>query len=317
MQTPPSKLARTRKWTPHSRNKRYCLCRQPWNDRAMVQCQGRCGEWFHNECVAPTDAELKGKYFCKQCTAKGEEWLREPTYCSCERPWDNRFMLECDDCHVWFHGSCVGVTKRASTLLETWRCAACSIQAVERSRACTAAVPPPPRASFELPLLSDDLWAHILTFVPVTDRVRSVATVSLKFLAAVDATFEPWCRSHSISLPPQSVRPSRFRPPPIIATHCPWLHAVQTHGCRCCLEFVGAYLCKRDPTVQTVTGALGPVCARDSCAWRAAAPRSTAGAPTVSPLSRRCVSPRRDAERKAPSYAERALPRPRPASSIA
>lgn len=229
----------------------------------MVQCAGRCQEWFHTDCielpadfVAGTAASSSTPYYCTQCLAKGSEWLREPTYCHCNQPWGGRFMLECDDCAKWFHGSCVGVSKRASLILERWRCAPCAASAA--AAAASARLPPAVRArnsdaAAELPILSEDLWAHIVSFVPVGDRCRKVAEVSRRLLAAVDATLEGWARRHRISLPAQSSRPSRFGPSKTVTTLCPWLHAVQTHGCRCCLEAVGEFVCKRDPTIHSAT----------------------------------------------------------------
>ncbi|ESO99187.1 hypothetical protein LOTGIDRAFT_238832 [Lottia gigantea] len=41
-----------------------------------------------------------------------EDWLDPNTvYCLCRKPHSNRFMIECDCCEKWFHGSCVGVTE--------------------------------------------------------------------------------------------------------------------------------------------------------------------------------------------------------------
>lgn len=256
-----TKGPRARRWTPHSRSKPYCTCRQPWGYRPMIQCEGLCQEWFHIDCLglddaasasasaAPSSTPKRQPYFCDKCRAKGDAWLREPTYCVCEQPWSNRFMLECTNCAAWFHGSCVGVSKRASLLLEAWHCAAC---------AASAAAAAPPRAPLrarapgaaELPALSADLWAYIVEFVPVTDRCRSVARASRKLLAAVEATLERWARRNRIAPPARSGRPSRFGPSSTVATLCPWLSAVQTHGCRCCLEAAGEFACRRDATIH-------------------------------------------------------------------
>ena len=32
----------------------YCLCREPWQGRFMIQCDG-CDEWFHGACVDITE----------------------------------------------------------------------------------------------------------------------------------------------------------------------------------------------------------------------------------------------------------------------
>ena len=31
-------------------------------------------------------------------------------FCLCLQPDDGRFMICCDQCNVWFHGDCVGIT---------------------------------------------------------------------------------------------------------------------------------------------------------------------------------------------------------------
>lgn len=41
----------------------------------------------------------------------GEDDDPERLWCICQKPHNNRFMICCDRCEDWFHGSCVGVTK--------------------------------------------------------------------------------------------------------------------------------------------------------------------------------------------------------------
>ena len=46
----------------------YCLCREPWQGRFMIQCDG-CDEWFHGACVdiTPTEALSIDEYQCGIC----------------------------------------------------------------------------------------------------------------------------------------------------------------------------------------------------------------------------------------------------------
>jgi len=255
----PGKSPRTLRWTPLSKTKRYCTCRQPWASRPMVQCGGRCQNWFHTSCVGLDAADgpegivagssSQPPYICAQCTAKGGEWLREPTYCVCDQPWGSRFMLECDVCARWFHGSCVGVSRRASLLLAVWHCADCTAAATTSIVPAVPAVRRAPHTA-ELPPLPADVWARIVGLVPVAERCQSLALVSHQLLAAVDATLECWARLHGIAPAARTGRPSRFTPSGLIASSCPWLHAVQARGCRCCLDAVGEFPCRRDPTVH-------------------------------------------------------------------
>ena len=41
----------------------------------------------------------------------GEDDDPERLWCICQKPHNNRFMICCDRCEDWFHGSCVGITK--------------------------------------------------------------------------------------------------------------------------------------------------------------------------------------------------------------
>jgi hypothetical protein len=47
-------------------------------------------------------------------------------HCLCGGPSDGRFMLSCDKCECWFHGSCVGVDKKDSDSLDEWKCPLCA-----------------------------------------------------------------------------------------------------------------------------------------------------------------------------------------------
>ncbi|KAJ3184317.1 PHD finger protein 3 [Geranomyces variabilis] len=46
-------------------------------------------------------------------------------YCSCRQPDKGNFMIQCDNCEEWFHGSCVGLTKKVGEKLTTFHCEAC------------------------------------------------------------------------------------------------------------------------------------------------------------------------------------------------
>lgn len=52
-----------------------------------------------------------------------EEDFKE--YCICRKPHDNRFMIGCDACEEWYHGSCIGVNKKQSECFETYICPPC------------------------------------------------------------------------------------------------------------------------------------------------------------------------------------------------
>uniref|UniRef100_A0A8C9THC1 Lysine-specific demethylase PHF2 n=1 Tax=Scleropages formosus TaxID=113540 RepID=A0A8C9THC1_SCLFO len=49
-----------------------------------------------------------------------------PVYCICRLPYDvTRFMIECDACKDWFHGSCVGVDEDDAPDIDIYHCPNC------------------------------------------------------------------------------------------------------------------------------------------------------------------------------------------------
>ncbi|XP_007667876.2 histone lysine demethylase PHF8 isoform X1 [Ornithorhynchus anatinus] len=51
-----------------------------------------------------------------------------PVYCLCRLPYDvTRFMIECDVCQDWFHGSCVGVEEEKAADIDLYHCPNCEI----------------------------------------------------------------------------------------------------------------------------------------------------------------------------------------------
>ena len=50
-------------------------------------------------------------------------------------------MIDCDVCHRWFHGSCLGVVTESAAALPYWRCDDCAMRAqveVQRERLSAA-----------------------------------------------------------------------------------------------------------------------------------------------------------------------------------
>jgi ribosomal protein L21E len=46
-------------------------------------------------------------------------------YCVCRKPCGGRFMILCDFCDEWFHGSCVNVTPTEALEIEKFKCRRC------------------------------------------------------------------------------------------------------------------------------------------------------------------------------------------------
>uniref|UniRef100_A0A673VRQ5 Lysine-specific demethylase 7A n=1 Tax=Salmo trutta TaxID=8032 RepID=A0A673VRQ5_SALTR len=52
-----------------------------------------------------------------------------PLYCVCQQSYDvNRFMIECDICKDWFHGSCVQVEEHHAVDIDVYHCPNCDVQ---------------------------------------------------------------------------------------------------------------------------------------------------------------------------------------------
>ena len=68
-----------------------------------------------------------------ECSGEGSDWGEEDDpdrlWCICRKPYNKRFMISCDQCQQWYHGSCVGVTKRQGKEMEKenveWKCSNC------------------------------------------------------------------------------------------------------------------------------------------------------------------------------------------------
>ena len=62
-------------------------------------------------------------------------------WCLCQQKHNNRFMIQCDDCKNWFHGSCVKISKRQGRRMEKqnidWFCQNC-VSRVNVGNLCNA-----------------------------------------------------------------------------------------------------------------------------------------------------------------------------------
>ena len=65
-----------------------------------------------------------------------QAWLKDPKplddhdedkeeYCMCRKPWQGRFMIQCDYCEEWYHGSCVDVTATDALDIDKFKCGPC------------------------------------------------------------------------------------------------------------------------------------------------------------------------------------------------
>ncbi|XP_050632821.1 histone lysine demethylase PHF8 isoform X3 [Macaca thibetana thibetana] len=87
--------------------------------RAIVQ-RGR---------VLPPPAPLDTTNLAGRTTLQGRAKMASvPVYCLCRLPYDvTRFMIECDMCQDWFHGSCVGVEEEKAADIDLYHCPNCEV----------------------------------------------------------------------------------------------------------------------------------------------------------------------------------------------
>ena len=64
-------------------------------------------------CVGRSDIFMQKK--------KEEEHL----YCLCRKPDDGDFMVGCDFCNEWYHGKCVGVSRKQAADIKRYSCPKC------------------------------------------------------------------------------------------------------------------------------------------------------------------------------------------------
>jgi len=144
-----------------------CVCRAADKSKWSVACKG-CDRVCHGECVGADPAlhhperaalatpppprrgkrkaqEEPGEWHCRGCLARLKRRRREEAefdwadraerYCVCARPWDgSEFMIACDECSVWYHGVCVGIS--VSTI-------EAGTQAAFHRYVCPKCAPPP------------------------------------------------------------------------------------------------------------------------------------------------------------------------------
>lgn len=51
--------------------------------------------------------------------------MEKELYCLCKQPHDDKFMLQCDQCEIWYHGECVEITEDEAEKMRVYQCPSC------------------------------------------------------------------------------------------------------------------------------------------------------------------------------------------------
>ena len=67
----------------------------------------------------------------RSLSPQAQEFVNDPNklWCTCQQTHNNRFMIACDTCSEWFHGSCVDIKPKKGKEIEDngleWNCPKC------------------------------------------------------------------------------------------------------------------------------------------------------------------------------------------------
>jgi len=103
-------------------------------------------------------------------TAAGDGEL----FCTCQQPYQaGVFMISCDSCEEWFHGTCVGVVEAEAADYEVFHCPACEPLLGSSRRKSTHLRPRPKRIRYDAAPWPEDV--SMLLFAGVHVQVRRCA----------------------------------------------------------------------------------------------------------------------------------------------
>ncbi|KAJ3021756.1 PHD finger protein 3 [Thoreauomyces humboldtii] len=92
-------------------------------------------------------------------------------YCLCRQPDSGKFMISCDNCEEWFHGACVGLTKKVGEKLNTFVCPPCKeILGLTSSPTTTTAASKSPASISQKPKRGPLESSSAVTAVPPATR---------------------------------------------------------------------------------------------------------------------------------------------------
>ncbi|CAB4061353.1 unnamed protein product [Lepeophtheirus salmonis] len=85
----------------------------------------------------------------------------ERLWCICNQPHNNRFMICCDSCLDWFHGKCVGITKKMGKEMEEashlWKCPKCTVNLLNTEKTTPTKSQPTPSKKTPIKMKKEEL----------------------------------------------------------------------------------------------------------------------------------------------------------------
>ncbi|PAV75322.1 hypothetical protein WR25_00940 [Diploscapter pachys] len=81
----------------------------------------------------PGQVRKSGSDERKAKRAKREKETEE-VYCICRRPHEGKFMIECDTCNEWYHGTCVNISPEEAKHIDKYNCNGCCLKNLELDR---------------------------------------------------------------------------------------------------------------------------------------------------------------------------------------
>ena len=61
----------------------------------------------------------------KEVVQDQDEEDDQKKYCVCRKPYNGRFMIQCDFCDEWYQGSCVNITVTDAMVIDKYKHKAC------------------------------------------------------------------------------------------------------------------------------------------------------------------------------------------------
>lgn len=110
-------------------------CARGWQIR-VKKCKVEQGGLCANEAEKLTAEHDKLLIAMKEDVGRIKQAMK--SYCLCRRPYEG-FMIGCDGCDEWYHGSCIGVSETQADRFEKYLCVRCCVKKVFKNSSIAVA----------------------------------------------------------------------------------------------------------------------------------------------------------------------------------